>query len=122
MRIFVVVLLIQTIFGIDQPERGMGSCIGDGCKCFKSLDCLKQCFCCPIKCIINMWLKCFPFNGFNRGLLEPPGYCMNPWDFEKPCLTNHHCQNGWRCQLYQPSSNLKYAKTSEGHILDNDFF
>ena len=118
MRIFVVVLLIQTIFGTEISERGSGGCLFDSCKCFKSLDCLKQCFCCPVKCIMNLWLKCFPFDGFQKG--EPPGYCTNPWDFEKPCLTNHHCPKGWRCQFYQPS-NIKYEKPTKLTFLNQWF-
>merc|ERR1712062_939302 len=91
MRIFVVVLLIQTIFGTEISERGSGGCLFDSCK----------------------WFKSFPFDGFQKG--EPPGYCTNPWDFERPCLKNHHCPKGWRCQFYQPS-NIKFCHIDKLNI------
>ena len=49
----------------------------------------------------NKHLECF--KGYINGQPEQVGYCQNPWDFSKPCLSDHQCLSGLSCQPLDPT-------------------
>ena len=59
---FVIIILELTFASLGSP-------------CSKNSDCCGKFFCCPVKCILFEWFKCFPYQG-NRQ--SSPGYDWLP--------------------------------------------